>query len=161
MGIPLFKGYLESPIGLIEIVANDSGITEVGFVKKRSRKVQSNEHTNACASQLYEYFNRQRRTFSLSLTPYGTHFQKKVWNALLEIPYGETISYLQLATLLGNKNYIRAVGGANGKNPIAIIIPCHRVIGSDGNLIGYSSGLDKKKFLLEHEGIIIQQELFV
>lgn len=160
MEIQLFRSYFESPVGLIEIIANNSGITKVSFVKKRSGRVRNNEHTNACALQLYEYFNKERKSFFLSLNMHGTDFQKKVWNALLKIPYGETISYLNFAILLGNRKAIRAVGRANGKNPIAIIIPCHRVIGSDGNLIGYSSGLDKKRFLLEHEGVWVQQRLF-
>jgi len=92
---------------------------------------------------------------------HGTEFQKKVWNELLNIPFGKTISYLQLAKELGDVKLIRAVGGANGKNPVSIIVPCHRVIGSDGTLIGYGGGLDKKKWLLEFEGVLVQKELFV
>jgi len=155
-----YKSYFESPVGLIEITASNSGITSVDFVKKRSGKVRNNEHATVCTSQLYEYFNKERKIFSLSLDLYGTDFQKRVWNELLNIPYGKTLSYLQLAIKLGDKKSIRAVGTANGKNPIAIIIPCHRVIGSKGDLVGYGGGLDKKKFLLEHEGVLIQQELF-
>ncbi len=157
----IYKTYFESPVGLIEIKASNSGITFVDFVKKRLGKVKNNEHTSVCAQQLYEYFNKERKKFSLSFDLSGTDFQKKVWNELLKIPYGKTISYLQLAINLGDRKCIRAAGTANGKNPIAIIIPCHRVIGSNGDLIGYGGGLDKKKFLLEHEGLLIQKELFV
>lgn len=90
----------------------------------------------------------------------GTDFQKRVWNELLKIPYGKTISYMQLAINLGDKKSIRAAGTANGKNPVAIIVPCHRVIGSNGDLVGYGGGLDKKKWLLEHEGVWMHKELF-
>src|ERR1051326_7262882 len=151
MEISLYKTYFESPVGLIEIAASHSGIVTVDFVKKRSGRAKNNEHTSACLHQLYEYFNKERKDFSLSFDLRGTEFQKKVWNELLKIPYGKTISYLQLAINLGDRKCIRAAGTADGKNPIAIIIPCHRVIGTSGVLIGYGGGLDKKKFLLELE----------
>ncbi|MCC7093513.1 MAG: methylated-DNA--[protein]-cysteine S-methyltransferase [Ignavibacteriaceae bacterium] len=102
--------------------------------------------------QLKEYFNRERREFELSLEIIGTDFQKKVWDELTKIPYGETISYGELAVRLGDKNKMRAVAAANGANPIPVIIPCHRVIGADGSLTGYGGGLDVKKKLLELEG---------
>lgn len=102
--------------------------------------------------QLKEYFDRKRRKFDLPLDIIGTDFQKKVWNELLIIPYGETITYNQLAINLGNKKLVRAAAGANGANPLPIVIPCHRVIGSDGNLVGYGGGLDVKQKLLELEG---------
>lgn len=105
-------------------------------------------------SQLDEYFNKSRKTFSITLNPDGTDFQKKVWDELLKIPFGKTISYLQLAMRLGNKNYIRAVGRANAANPIPIIIPCHRVLGNNGSLVGYSAGLKMKRKLLELENSI-------
>lgn len=161
MEISLYKTYFESPIGLIEICASHSGITSLNFITKRPGRARNNEHTSACASQLYEYFNKERREFTLPLDLHGTSFQKKVWNELLKISYGKTISYLQLAKNLGDAKCIRAAGTANGKNPAAIIVPCHRVIGSNGDLVGYGGGLDKKKFLLEHEGVLIQKELFV
>lgn len=103
-------------------------------------------------NQLREYFNRQRNEFDLELDICGTDFQKKVWKELLKIPYGETISYNQLAIKLGNKKVIRAAAAANGANPLPIVIPCHRVIGSDGNLVGYGGGLEVKQKLLELEG---------
>ena len=157
---PFYKAYYESVAGLIEIEASDLGITSVLFVKKRSGKSKNNEHTTACFNQLNEYFNKDRKTFSVKLDLQGTDFQKKVWNELLNIPFGKTISYMQMAVNLGDKKCIRAAGTANGKNPVSIIVPCHRVIGSNGDLVGYGGGLDKKKFLLEHEGVLIQQELF-
>ncbi len=103
-------------------------------------------------TQLKEYFNRQRKEFDLKLEILGTEFQKKVWNELTKIPYGETISYGELANRMGDKNLMRAVAAANGANPIPIIIPCHRVIGADGSLTGYGGGLDVKQKLLELEG---------
>jgi len=103
-------------------------------------------------TQLKEYFNRQRKEFDLKLEILGTEFQKKVWNELTKIPYGETISYGELANRMGDKNLMRAVAAANGANPIPIIIPCHRVIGADGRLTGYGGGLDVKQKLLEIEG---------
>lgn len=157
----LYKTYYESPPGLIEIIANDTGVTSILFVKKKTGRNKNNEHTTECLKQLHDYFNKERKTFSVPLDLIGTDFQKKVWNELLNIPYCKTISYLQLAIRLGDKKCIRAAGTANGRNPVSIIVPCHRVIGSNGDLVGYGGGLDKKKFLLEHEGVLIQQELFV
>jgi methylated-DNA-[protein]-cysteine S-methyltransferase len=110
--------------------------------------------------QLKEYFEGHRKEFDLKLNPTGTDFQKKVWNALLEIPFGKTLSYLELSKRLGDVKAIRAVASANGKNPIWLVIPCHRVIGSNGDLIGYSAGLDRKKWLLEHESPLKQTRLF-
>ena len=156
----LYKTYYESPCGLIEILASDEGVTSVLFVKKRTGRSKNNQHTNLCAKQLHEYFNKDRKIFSIPLDLRGTDFQKRVWNELLNIPFGKTISYLQMAINLGDRKCIRAAGTANGKNPISIIIPCHRVIGSNGDLMGYGGGLDKKKWLLEFEGVLIQQELF-
>ncbi|MBI4931244.1 MAG: methylated-DNA--[protein]-cysteine S-methyltransferase [Bacteroidetes bacterium] len=157
----MYKTYYESPVGLLEIIANDKGVIAVPFIKKRSGRAKNNEHTSACARQIHEYFIKERKTFSVSLDMHGTDFQKRVWKELLNIPFGKTISYLQLAIRLGDKKCIRAAGTANGRNPFSIIVPCHRVIGSNGDLIGYEGGLDKKKWLLEFEGVLIQKELFV
>lgn len=110
--------------------------------------------------QLQEYFRGERKIFDLVLQPEGTDFQKKVWRALEEIPYGSTVSYLELSRDLGNEKAIRAVAAANGRNPLWIIVPCHRVIGSDGSLTGYAGGLWRKKWLLEHENPSPQQSLF-
>src|ERR1035437_2640807 len=157
---PLYKTYYNSPCGLIELSANDSGITSLYFVKKRSSRSDKSKHLAECIRQLDQYFDKKRKTFSLSLDLQGTDFQKRVWNELLNIPFGKTISYMQLAINLGDKKCIRAAGTANGRNPVSIIVPCHRVIGSNGNLVGYGGGLDKKKWLLEFEGVLIQKELF-
>ena len=104
-----------------------------------------------CVNQLDEYFQAKRKVFELALAPQGTDFQKRVWAQLLEIPYGETVSYLDVARAIGNAKSIRAVGAANGANPLSIIVPCHRVIGSDGKLTGYGGGLWRKEWLLNHE----------
>ncbi|MGV8813386.1 MAG: methylated-DNA--[protein]-cysteine S-methyltransferase [Gelidibacter sp.] len=113
-----------------------------------------------CARQLNEYFEGIRTQFDLQLNPEGTEFQKNVWNLLQTIPYGKTISYLQLSQQLGDVKAIRAVANANGKNPLWIVVPCHRVIGSDGSLTGYAGGLQRKQWLLEHESPYKQQRLF-
>src|SRR4029079_5448131 len=107
--------------------------------------------TKECAAQLNDFFAGKRKDFSVKLNPSGTNFQVQVWNELLKIPFGKTISYLELARRLGDEKKIRAAGTANGRNPIPIIIPCHRVIGSDGSLVGYGGGLSKKKWLIEFE----------
>jgi methylated-DNA-[protein]-cysteine S-methyltransferase len=111
-------------------------------------------------TQLKEYFNKTRTHFQLKLNPEGTGFQKKVWRQLETIPFGKTTSYQNLANNLGDPKVIRAAASANGKNPIAIVIPCHRVIGSDGSLTGYAGGLHRKKWLLEHESPVKQGKLF-
>lgn len=159
MEASLDKTYFDSPCGLVEICSSEIGITSILFVDKRS-EAKNNVLLDNCIQQLDEYFNKKRKTFSIPLDLQGTDFQKRVWNELLNIPFGKTSSYLQLAIALGDKNAIRAVGGANGRNPVSIIVPCHRVIGSNGDLVGYSGGMDKKKWLLDHEGVFIQQELF-
>lgn len=112
------------------------------------------------ATQLADYFDGKRQDFTFPLNPEGTDFQKKVWKALLEIPFGKTTSYQALSILLGDVKAIRAVAAANGKNPLWVVVPCHRVIGSDGSLTGYAGGLWRKKWLLEHETPPIQQSLF-
>lgn len=114
---------------------------------------------NQCIQQLEEYFSLKRKTFNLPLNPDGTEFQKKVWRELMKIPYGQVISYKQLALRIGNLNSIRAVGRANGLNPIAVIIPCHRVIGKNGSLVGYSAGIEIKRKLLMIEGALPERFL--
>lgn len=156
-----YKIYYYSPLGIIELSASEKAISSLYFVDKASDEISENKILDKCKKQLDEYFNHKRKDFSLSLDFRGTDFQKKVWNELLKIPFGKTISYLQLAKRLGDEKSIRAVGSANGKNPISIIVPCHRIIGSNGNLVGYGGGLEKKKWLLEFEGVLIQKELFV
>lgn len=141
-----------SPIGLVEITGTERSIASVYFAdEKRGSGFSSNDYLENCALQLDEYFNGKRKEFDLQLEPEGTEFQKKVWNELLRIPFGITVSYLDLSRKLGDEKAIRAVANANGQNKIPIVIPCHRVIGSDGSLTGYGGGLWRKKWLLEHE----------
>ena len=145
--------YMDSPLGPIKIVGDTTAIKMVSFVKEKG--IESAGilplHVRHCKKQLTEYFNGKRKDFNLPLEPDGTEFQKQVWDALLEIPHGATTTYAKQSVKLGDIKKIRAVGTANGKNPIAVIIPCHRVIGSDGSLTGYAGGLDKKAWLLKHE----------
>lgn len=153
--------YIASPVGILEIIGDAKGLVSVTF-KDVSEEI-NNEIPSVlqeAVSQLSEYFEGKRPEFSLKLAPKGTDFQKKVWSELEEIPFGRTCSYQEIANKLGDPKVIRAAASANGKNPIAIIIPCHRVIGSDGSLTGYAGGLHRKKWLLEHESPAKQQSLF-
>lgn len=142
------------------VILSSNGIREILINRKPNSKNHSgltqlssdNPKVVNIFSQIGEYFGRQRKEFDLPLELIGTEFQKKVWNELIKIPYGETISYGELAKWMGDKNLMRAVAAANGANPIPIIIPCHRVIGADGSLTGYGGGLDVKQKLLELEG---------
>ena len=156
-----YKAYYNSPCGLLEVCASETGITSILFVKKKQGQDKTTELISDCIFELDEYFSKKRKTFSVPLDLRGTDFQKRVWNELLNIPFGKTISYMQMAINLGDRKCIRAAGTANGRNPVSIIVPCHRVIGSNGDLVGYGGGLDKKRALLELEGVLIQQELFV
>ena len=144
--------FYNSPIGLLEIKAKKDVITSVLFFNEKQKEEDFiPEVLKDCAAQMDEYFRGRRKEFDLPLHFEGTAFQKKVWSELLNIPFGETVSYLDIALRVGNEKTIRAVGGANGRNPISIIVPCHRVIGSDGRLIGYGGGLWRKEWLLNHE----------
>lgn len=154
---------IHSPIGTLKIEGNKEGISAITFVKETVQpSLQSviPEVLEDAVYQLEEYFSRKRTTFDLLLNPDGTSFQKRVWDALQKIPYGTTVSYLDMAKTLGDPKVIRAAASANGKNPISIIIPCHRVIGSDGSLTGYAGGLHRKKWLLAHESPVTQTSLF-
>lgn len=147
---------IASPFGELTIVADDAAIREIGFPGAQapagSRRADRDRLLAEAVRQLSEYFQGSRREFDLPLAPQGTAFQMDVWKALRDIPYGVTISYGELAERLGNPAAVRAVGAANGRNPIAIVVPCHRVIGSDGTLTGYAGGLHVKEWLLELEG---------
>lgn len=143
--------YMQSPVGLLKITASQTGITSVLFCDQMSENESPSFLTNQCAHQLMEYMEGNRKLFDVPLQPHGTPFQQRVWEQLLCIPYAKTISYHGLAVNLGDPKCIRAAGTANGKNPIAVIIPCHRVIGSHGELTGYAGGLPRKKWLLDHE----------
>ena len=147
-----------SPLGELVLRASDSALTGVYFPPQDPAGwVEDGGHdllARACR-QLTEYFTRARTTFDLPLDPSGTAFQRRVWDALRTIPYGATTSYSELARRLGDPRATRAVGAANGKNPIPIIVPCHRVVGARGELTGFGGGLDRKRWLLEHEGALM------
>jgi methylated-DNA-[protein]-cysteine S-methyltransferase len=147
--------YYESPIGLIKIGGTEQYVTEISFIDN-SQQIEHgipgvSDLLHQCTEELIEYFQGRRKTFDLPIHQEGTPFQEKVWNELLSIPYGKTISYLDLAKKMGDPKCIRAAATSNGKNKIAIIVPCHRVIGSDKSLTGYSGGLWRKKWLLQYE----------
>ena len=147
-----YKAYFKSPLGTIEIVGCSDSILALDFVEEMLPG--DDEQTfcvKECIKQLDEYFNGQRKEFFLNLEPAGTEFQKSVWRHLAKIPYGKTATYGEVAEAIGKPGASRAVGSANGKNPIAIIIPCHRVIGSDGSLAGYGGGLWRKRWLIGFE----------
>lgn len=152
--------YQDSPIGLLEICGEDEWITAVKFTESAKEEISPSPVTEHCRTQLEEFFAGKRKEFDLPLMPEGTEFQRRVWEQLRQIPFGETISYLTLAKRLGDPKANRAVGLANGKNPVSIIIPCHRVIGANGKLIGYAGGLWRKKWLLNHENSLVQNDLF-
>ncbi|WP_304526148.1 methylated-DNA--[protein]-cysteine S-methyltransferase [Halomonas sp. I5-271120] len=138
-------------LGLIRLSASDAGLTEIAFIMEEDEPARPNAHTEQACAQLAEYFEGSRQTFELPLAPKGTDFQCRVWQALAGIPYGETRSYAEIAEQLGCKGGQRAVGAANGRNPLAIVVPCHRVIGSNGRLTGYAGGIGRKQWLLAHE----------
>lgn len=144
-------GYFESPIGKIKIEAEGEYIVGVSF-NEESSPGDENKAVKECKRQLEEYFYGKRKNFDLKLKFLkGTDFQLSVWKALSEIPYGETVTYKFIAEKINNPKAVRAVGGANNKNPIGIIVPCHRVIGCNGKMIGYAEGIDKKEYLLNME----------
>lgn len=152
---------IDSPLGYTKITGDINGIGSVSVLNSEEKTSDIIlVELEDCVLQLNEYFCGTREQFSLKLNPQGTNFQKKVWKQLELIPYGKTISYLELSKQLGDIKAIRAVANANGKNPLWIIVPCHRVIGSNGSLTGYAGGLQRKKWLLEHESPFKQQTLF-
>lgn len=152
---------IKSPLGFTKILGDKDGITSVTVLNSEEKITDIIPvELEDCAIQLHEYFKGTRKQFDLKLNPQGTDFQKKIWALLKGIPYGKTTSYLELSKQYGDIKAIRAVANANGKNPLWIIVPCHRVIGSDGSLTGYAGGLHRKKWLLEHESPYKQQSLF-
>tara|TARA_R110000823_G_scaffold315705_1_gene451055 strand:+ start:91386 stop:91871 length:486 start_codon:yes stop_codon:yes gene_type:complete len=157
--------YFKSPIGWMELKGDASGLASALFLdddisSEKATSEQLSEPLQKTLRQLTEYFDGARQSFDIPLNPQGTDFQKKVWSRLQEIPFSKTTSYQKMANALGDPKVIRAAASANGKNPISIIIPCHRVIGSDGSLTGYAGGLHRKKWLLQHESPVKQGELF-
>lgn len=152
---------IKSPLGFTKISGDEDGISAISILNSEEKVTDIIPiELEDCVHQLNEYFEGKRTQFDLAFNPEGTDFQKRVWDALQTIPYGKTCSYLELAQQLGDVKAIRAVANANGKNPLWIVVPCHRVIGSDGSLTGYAGGLYRKKWLLEHESPYKQQSLF-
>lgn len=148
----VYKTNYESPLGCIEITGTREGVLSIDIQDGACEDFAPIPNClKDCVQQLHEYFQGNRKEFSLDLVLQGTDFQKRVWNALTEIPFGETASYRDIAEAIGNIKGVRAVGNANGKNKIPIVIPCHRVIGSSGDLVGFASGIWRKQWLLNHE----------
>lgn len=146
----MYWQFIDSPLGLVKISATKHGISEIMFTDIQAKDMPS-ELTELAATQLQAYFSHSLQQFSLPLAAKGTVFQQQVWQALCTIPFGATCSYADIARGISNAKAVRAVGAANGRNPIAIVVPCHRVIGANGTLTGYAGGLDKKAWLLKHE----------
>lgn len=154
--------YINSPLGITKIVGDEEGVAVISVSDVGTNDVSAEipEVLKDAVSQLQEYFDKKRTHFDFKLNPKGTEFQQKVWKSLLEIPYGKTLSYMDQTKKLGDIKAIRAVASANGKNPLWIVVPCHRVIGTNGSLTGYAGGLSRKKWLIEHENPTTQQSLF-
>jgi methylated-DNA-[protein]-cysteine S-methyltransferase len=143
---------INSPLGFTKIVGDGQGIASVTVLNSEEKVTDIiPQELEDCVDQLKEYFQGERQQFNFQINPKGTEFQKRVWQKLLSIPFGKTASYLELSKQLGDVKAIRAVANANGKNPLWIVVPCHRIIGSDGSLTGYAGGLQRKQWLLEHE----------
>jgi methylated-DNA-[protein]-cysteine S-methyltransferase len=156
---PIYTAVIDSPLGRIALEAKGELVTKIKFVEDSTVLKAPNGVLLRVAQQLSEYFDGNRVVFDLPLLPEGTHFQKNVWEELQKIPFAQTINYETLATRLGDKKVIRAAATANGKNPLCIVIPCHRVIGKDGSLTGYSGGVWRKKFLIDLEQKSFQPKL--
>ncbi len=148
--------YYKSPIGIVKITADENFVTELVFTEEETAVSSDNNAIHSlplqqCGQQLDEFFNGKRKHFTIPVKQAGTAFQQKVWNELTVIPFGKTVSYLQLSKQLGDAKAIRAVAASNGKNKVSIIVPCHRVVGSNQSLVGYAWGNWRKQWLLEHE----------
>lgn len=157
------EGVLDTPLGKAHIFGNEDGVEEIKIIEEgdeRQNLTLTAQPVITCVKELKAYFEEGLKEFSFPLCPKGTDFQKRVWKILEEIPYGKTITYLEQAQRLGDVKAIRAVASANGRNPLWVVVPCHRVVGSDGSLTGYAGGIWRKKWLLKHEGALRQMELF-
>ncbi|MFV5685004.1 methylated-DNA--[protein]-cysteine S-methyltransferase [Flavobacterium sp. GB2R13] len=152
--------YIKTPLGMATIIGDENGVSVISVADEGTVSTIIPIVLQEAISQLNDYFEGKRINFDFKLNPKGTEFQQKVWKGLLEIPFGKTCSYMDLSKKLGDVKAIRAVASANGKNPLWIVVPCHRVIGTDGSLTGYAGGLWRKKWLLEHENPTSQQSLF-
>jgi len=150
--------YFKSPIGQLRLVSNGSSLTAIEFEHRQQGKPEgepfADQVLEQCARQLDQYFSGQRRVFDLPLAAVGTDFQREVWGALRDIPYGTSCSYADIARVIGRPKAVRAVGTANGRNPLPVVVPCHRVVGKDGSLTGFAGGLELKRQLLELEGAL-------
>lgn len=152
MSTNLFHAYMDTPVGVLRITTDDCCVCAISFVEESGKGSEVGSPVLSDAiMQLKEYFAGQRTQFTLRLNPQGTIFQREIWKIVSQIEFGDTKSYLDIARTSGDKARTRAVGLANGKNPIPILIPCHRVIGANGSLTGYAGGLERKKWLLQHE----------
>lgn len=151
---------IKTPLGIATITGDENGISVISIADEGEVSAEIPTVLQEAVNQLNDYFEGKRTDFDFKLNPKGTGFQQKVWLGLLEIPFGKTCSYMDLSKKLGDVKAIRAVASANGKNPLWIVVPCHRVIGTDGSLTGYAGGLWRKKWLLEHENPTTQQSLF-
>lgn len=152
--------HFKTPLGITKIIGDENGIAEISISDEGIVSDDIPTVLKEVVMQLNDYFTGKRTFFDFKMNPKGTEFQQRVWQELLNIPFGKTISYLELSKRLGDVKAIRAVASANGKNPLWIVIPCHRVIGSDGSLTGYAGGIWRKQWLLEHENPSGQQQLF-
>ncbi|MCP8968889.1 methylated-DNA--[protein]-cysteine S-methyltransferase [Ectobacillus ponti] len=152
----MYQSYYKSELGWIEIKGTESGIAAVEFVENPGTE-QFHPIVEQAKTELDEYFKKQRTAFTVPLCAAGTPFQKQAWDALCTVPFGETASYADMAVKVGNPKAVRAIGGANNKNPISIIVPCHRIIGKNGKLVGYGGGLWRKEWLLKHEGVLPEE----
>ena len=152
--------HIKTPLGVAKIIGDENGISLISISDEGEISETIPVVLQEAVTQLNEYFERKRIDFNFKLNPKGTDFQKKVWKGLLEVPFGKTRTYLEQSKILGDVKAIRAVASANGKNPLWIVVPCHRIIGSDGSLTGYAGELWRKKWLLEHENPTMQQSLF-
>lgn len=150
MTSPLFIDHFSTPLGTMEITAHDTAVLSIHFVD-RTETVRKNALTELAKNQLRQYFDGTLKSFDIPIAPTGTDFQKSVWQALTTVQYGQTCSYADIAKKINNRKAVRAVGAANGKNPMTIVVPCHRIIGSDGSMTGYASGIERKAWLLNHE----------
>jgi methylated-DNA-[protein]-cysteine S-methyltransferase len=150
-----YYDYCWSEIGLIEVGGTGSEIVSVEFVERYRPQPASNPVVREGVRQIDEYLQGQRRVFDLPLGLHGTDFQRRVWRQLLNVSYGQTATYQEIADAIGNPLAVRAVGAANGRNPIPLIVPCHRIVGRDGHLVGYGGGLWRKEWLLRHEGALL------
>lgn len=152
----MYIDYYKSLVGLIRITADDEYILSCEFVEEKKEKVHENKLTKEAKKQLKEYFMGKRLEFDLPLRIEGTAFQKKVWNQLRKIPYGKTSTYKEIANAIDHPKSVRAVGQANNKNRLAILIPCHRIIGSNNKMVGYAGGIFRKQVLLDHEKSVLE-----